>query len=336
MRLKFFLSMVFAISSSTGFCASVEYVGSSAPLAVEHTTEIPGNTLKTGSYSVSIVEQIADRMIVRIDSTNSANHAIFLGVPSTAAKIGGNAGAVTWPAGVNKSPTLRGFVFPNGNAVEFVYPKAEAAALAKDNSAVVVAMDPRSEGLVALKSLSHDELLIVNLWLLSLTSTGPDNKTPAVLARHYDATQDLQHPTVASGVSPVYPTGQRRAAAIQAQASAPVVPKPSVTPAPVVAQQTPVASTATIAQGAPIAQPVPQAKRTPVARPERSASPQVAKVEEPVMPKATAGPARRTPMIAQLPHTAGFLPVVWMIGLLSVLGAGLARFVGWMTQRVAS
>jgi hypothetical protein len=303
MHLKFFpIALLFA--ASTGFCASVDFVGSSFPLTVDHATEIPGNTLKAGSYSISVTEQLADRMIVRIDSTTSTNHAIFLGVPSAADKMGGSPGAVTWPAGVNKTPTLRGIIFPNGNAVEFVYPKAEAAALAKDNSASVVAVDPRSEGRVALKNLSQDELQIVNLWLLSLTTTGPDNKTPAVLARRYDGSKGSQQPVVATSAAPAYP-----------------------------AERTPVAAPAVVARNTPIAPPIPlqrpvatqrafAGKRDTAVRPVRGTQPQVASLEEPVVPPAV---SRRGPVLAQLPHTASLLPLVWMVGLLSLAGAALVR-----------
>ena len=315
MRLQFFISTVFALSVTTGFCASAEFVGSSAPLPVEHTIQVPGDTLKAGGYSISIVEQIADRMIVRIDSTSSTNHAIFLGVPSSAAKIGGDAGLVTWPNGLNKTPTVRGFVFPNGNAVEFVYPKADAAALAKANSAAVVAVDPRSEGRASLKSLSHDELEIVNLWLLSLTTTGPDNKTPAVLAQRYDAVQNLQNPTVSS-VAPVYTTG-----APQAQTAPSSV---SRTSAPIATKQTSIATTAMIAPVASQPQPVPQAKRVHVVRP--TTAPEVAKLEQPEAPNVAIERARRGLAMSQLPHTAGHLAGVWMLGALSLFGYGLVRF----------
>ena len=319
MRFTFFLPAVLIMSASSGFCAPADFVGASAPFAVEHTTEVPGDTLKSGSYSISVVEQIADRMIVRIDSTSSTNHALFLAVPSSATKIGGNTGAVVWPAGVNKSPTLRGFVFPNGNAVEFVYPKAEAAALAKNNSAAVVAIDPRSEGRAALKNLSHDELEIVNLWLLSLTSTGPDNKTPAVLARHYDPA-DLRQPAVASEAAPVYSV-QQRAPSGPAQSAQGGQRRVSA-PAPLLAQQT--AAATTVAPRASAGQGAVPAKRSAVVRPAAPASSQVAQLEEPSGPRNAAVAARKAPLMAQLPHTGSFLPLVWMLGLLSLVGSGLA------------
>ena len=320
MRVLTLLPTVLAVTVSTGFCASADFVGNSSPFTVEKSTQIPGDTLKAGSYSISITEQIADRMIVRVDSTTNTNHAVFLGVPSSAGKIrGSGAGLVNWPVGVHKVPTLRGFVFPNGNVVEFVYPKAEAAELTEQNGVPVVAVDPRSEGRAVLKSLSQDELQIVNLWLLSLTSTGIENKTPAVLARHYDATRDLQQPTVASSVAPVYPLQQRQAP--QAAAVSPVH-RPLGAPTPVATQATPVTPTTMIARTRPVAPPVPVAKRVPTVRPVSAAPTQVAKLDEPV----DMAPARRTMVPTQLPHTASAMPMVWLTGFLSLLSALWLRF----------
>ena len=330
MRFLILLPTVLAATVSTGFCASADFVGNSSPFTVEKTTQIPGDTLKAGSYSITITEQIADRMIVRVDSTTNKSHAIFLGVPSSAGRVGGSgSGPVNWAVGVHKTPTVRGFVFANGNAVEFVYPKAEAAELTQQNATPVVAVDPKSEGRVALKNLSQDELQIVNLWLLSLTSTGAENRTPAVLAKHYDPTADMQHPTVASGVAPVYPLQQKQAPPLVASAP---VRRPSGPSVAVVAP--PVTQEKMVARSKPLAPPTPQARRVSPVRPESAAPVEMAAVDQPPMTRPAA--ARKTPALTQLPHTASSLPIVWLTGIFSLIGAGWLRFGRGTSRRLES
>ena len=113
-------------------------------------------------------------------------HVIFLAVPNTA--LSGQSapgGAIAWKTDLKGSPALRGFKFPSGYTVEFVYPKAEAAALAKSNQGNVLAVDPDSEGKPELRKMSSEDMQMVHLWMLSLIKTGADNKTPAIEARAY-------------------------------------------------------------------------------------------------------------------------------------------------------
>ena len=271
-RLLIIFSLVFVSTTAVGFCAPAEMAGASAPLAITQTTQIPGETLKAGDYSISIVDQLADRMIVRIDSKSNSHHAIFLGVQTNAASDGN--GPVLWQTGLHKAAALRGFNFTNGKRVEFVYPKAEAAALAKENSARVIAVDPASEGhSAALKNLSQDELQTVNLWMLSLTTTGVNDKTPAILAQRYEG---------------------------------------------------PVAAEPVVAVNKPV--PAPPA--------------QVASVQEPAMVQpalsqrgGASKPVARRTVIAQLPHTGSYQPLVWLAAMLSLLGAGIVRVFRGLVER---
>lgn len=235
--------------------------GSSSKFAVDRKTQIPGDTLKPGSYSIQVVAEITDRMIVRVDSATNKDHALFLAVPSRG--IGGTTpGTVTWAASPNGTPALRGFTFSTGETVEFVYPKAEAAALAKLNAAPVVAIDPESEGRAKLKSLSEDDMKVVSLWVLSLTTAGPDSKTPALLAQHYQDTRGASQPAVAT-----------------------------------TSQPTDAAPPAT----------------------------QVAKLEQPrgqnEAPSAAPAPAKRRHVVSVLPHTASTLPIIFLLGIISLVMA---------------
>lgn len=189
---------VFASSAFVSLPAVAAPGGASASFSVSSKTLIPGETLNPGNYSIQIVDSLSDRMIVRIDSKGGKEHALFLGVRHGASHSQTTPDGVEWEAGPNKTPAIRGFSFPAGASVEFVYPKADAVALAKLNQAKVVAIDPESEGMPKIKGLSHDDLQVVNLWMLSLTTTGPANSTPAVLAQKYDATQQASEPVVAT------------------------------------------------------------------------------------------------------------------------------------------
>jgi hypothetical protein len=151
---------------------------------VTRDTRIPGVTLKPGQYDLHIVDAVSDRMIVRVDSPTSKTRSVFLSILRTPPGTS-RPGILSWGAGPNKTPALRGFTFDAGPTIEFVYPKEEAAELAKLNSEEVVAVDYAASNLKSLTGLSEDEMREVNLWLLSLTSTGPADNTPAILAKKY-------------------------------------------------------------------------------------------------------------------------------------------------------
>lgn len=198
-------AILLAVSTSLFAVGPGIDLGSSSKFTVDRKTQIPGDTLKPGAYSIQVVDEIADRMIVRIDNPANNDHALFLAVASRG--IGGTTpGAVTWASSTNGMPALRGFTFSTGATVEFVYPKAEAAALAKINTAPVVAVDPESEGRAKLKSLSQDDMKVVNLWVLSLTTAGPDSKTPALVAQRYQDTKGASQPAMATTSQPTQPT----------------------------------------------------------------------------------------------------------------------------------
>ncbi len=185
--------------------------GASATFSITHQTQVPGEVLKPGDYSIQIVEHISDRMIVRIDNVQGKEHVLFLGVPNLDGPASNTASGVqTWHTGAGSLPTLRGFNFPSGTAVDFVYPKAEAAALAKANAATVIAVDPESEGRpTKLKDLTSDDMREINLWMLTLTSTGPnDHKVPALEAKHYQPRSAAAAEVAASAVPA--PTAAKR------------------------------------------------------------------------------------------------------------------------------
>ena len=153
---------------------------------VSQQTQVPGMTLQPGSYSIRVVDHLADRLIVRIDGPSAA-HSTFIGLPNTDLPKSGS-GIIAFDAGPDGGSAARGFSFPNGRTVEFVYPKADAVTLAKANGTKVVAIDPASEGRVPTdKGLSKDDMEVVTLWTLSSTKVGPGDAAPAISAEKYKA-----------------------------------------------------------------------------------------------------------------------------------------------------
>lgn len=185
MRLHSVISFPILLATTWFYAAASagSYIGSSSTFSINQKTEVPGQTLAPGDYTIRVLDQLNDRMIVRIDSPLGKNHTVFLAVPN--AKIGASAGVVEWSSTSKGTGAIRGFSFAPGKSIEFVYPKSEAVALAKVNSARVIAVDPESQGMPNLQHLSKDDMQIVSLWMLSMTTAGADQKTPAVVAEKY-------------------------------------------------------------------------------------------------------------------------------------------------------
>ena len=188
-----FLTVAVLATSSLVYAhaAPASYVGQSQDFSLVKATEIPGGTLKPGDYTIQILDQLSDRMIVRVDNTNGKQHSIFLGIPHSAFADASGSGPADWRIGAQSSPALRGFAFSNGSTVEFVYPKAEAATIATKNAAKVVAVDPESEGRPQLTKMSQDDMKVVTLWMLTLTTAAPNSKTPALLAQRYSGDENV-------------------------------------------------------------------------------------------------------------------------------------------------
>jgi hypothetical protein len=81
--------------------------------------------------------------------------------------------------------------------LEFVYPKADAVAIAKSNHAKVPAIDPVSEGRPpTIKGLSKSDLELVTLWLLSSTHVGPEDSSGGIQAERYPEVASAKHKPV--------------------------------------------------------------------------------------------------------------------------------------------
>ncbi len=192
MRLPAFLAVPAIVLSSTSLIGA-QTGSSSAPLQLSQKTEAPGVSLAPGSYTVRIADHLNDRMIVQLQKSGSGNVATLLAYPNPALASSGS-GPVLFASGLNNKPTLRGFAFSGGPAIEFVYPKKDAVTLAKANDVKVMAVDPASEGRPKLPQLTQSDMNEVTLWMLTPTAVQPGTG-PGIQAARY------QPPTSAGAVS---------------------------------------------------------------------------------------------------------------------------------------
>lgn len=166
----------------------------SSDFTVSQQTQIPGTTLKPGSYSIRVVDKLADRTILEVDSASGKAMATFLGLAGSSLPKSSGAGKIAYDSGTDGKSALRGFAFPKGPVLEFVYPKDEAVSLAKANGNKVPAIDPASEGRVADPSLSKGDMEVVTLWMLSTTKVGTDGTGPGIKAEKYQQQVASNHP----------------------------------------------------------------------------------------------------------------------------------------------
>ena len=113
------------------------YILVTAPLYLDAKTTVPGHVLDPGNYSIRILDHLKDRYILRVDDSAGRALATFIGLhnpefdPFVTLH---HQGPILWTAAPKGSAAIRGFSFPGGNTLEFVYPKAEAVAIAKLNT----------------------------------------------------------------------------------------------------------------------------------------------------------------------------------------------------------
>jgi hypothetical protein len=167
---------------------------------ISNPAQIPGATLVPGSYSIHIVNKLSDRLILSVDSANGNLHTTFLGIPERDMDQAGS-GPVKWPHVVDGATYLKGWHFSGSpRAVEFVYPKSAAVAIAKVNPAKVPAIDPASEGKPTDNTLSKSDMQLITLWMLSLEQVGSGEHPPGIKAERYEQTASVNHKPVISAL----------------------------------------------------------------------------------------------------------------------------------------
>jgi hypothetical protein len=146
---------------------------------------VPGYALEPGAYTIHVVNHLKDRVILKLDAANDSVHATFIGVQDGKMERPAKGGQVIWANPAADVSYMKGWYFPGDPAaIEFVYPKTAAVAIASANPspATVPAVDPASEGKVADHTLSQDDMQLLTLWVLSLQQVGA---TPEIKAERY-------------------------------------------------------------------------------------------------------------------------------------------------------
>ena len=231
----FFASPVF----SQGVDPSSASVSSpAASLEISQPTEAPGLSLSRGSYSIRVSDRLQDRLIVQIQKNGSKSFSSLLGYPNPALRGGSFTGPVIFASGLKSKPTLRGYAFPGGPVVEFVFPKKDAVELAKSNNVRVMAVDTASEGRVSLPNLTQTDMSEVTLWMLTPTPVDPATAKPGIQAARYQApaTSASAPAAPAQPAAPATPAAPAYSASSEASAAEASAPSPATHTKPAVAK----------------------------------------------------------------------------------------------------
>jgi hypothetical protein len=170
-----------------------------ADFTVSTPTRVPGMTLESGHYTIRVVNQLSDRVILRVDVSGTDAHSTFIGVRNVRMGKPVAPGMVSWRNASGNDHYARGWYFPGDpSVVEFVYPKGEAVAIARSNEAKVLAIDPDSEGRPAASSLSAEDMQLITLWTLSPQPVGVGENTGGIEAERYQTASVPQKPVVRS------------------------------------------------------------------------------------------------------------------------------------------
>ena len=256
---------------------------------VTQKTEVPNTTLQPGSYTIRILDHLSDRVILQVASKGSRVESTFIAIPAST-MANAPQGPILYVGGPKgKGAALKGFAFPGGLAVEFVYPKDDAVSIAQANDARVMAIDPASENRPTAPNLTQKDMEMITLWMLEPARVGPnDAKATGIAATKYQAPA--------------------------ATAPTPVQTAQADTPAP------PPSGSAAYAPSAGNSEST--VTSTASSRPARRSRPaQVAQNDVPPPP-----PARthtRPAGVKALPHTASALPLLWLGAVMSLLTGGL-------------
>lgn len=233
MRLASLLLCV-SLSSSCGYAVAainpaVDAATLDTPFTLQRDTQIPGKVLKAGGYTLVIKDHLTDRAIIEVRKDGGKVESTFLGVFHSGMQTSATSGPIAIPT--EKGPeALRGFKFPGGGTIEFVYPKAEAAKLATKTPEQVLAIDPASDNLHSTgKDLSTEDARVVTLW--SLQASKVTTGQVGISAKKYVATNSNEGSTVVAAApapapaprigTSVAPVAPARSQAVVAQQPAP-------------------------------------------------------------------------------------------------------------------
>jgi len=153
-------------------------------ITLDRDLQIPGETLKPGTYTLAVEDRMQDRAVIRISSAGDGPHYLLLGVPNSKLNDRGKNGIILFGAADPSKRILQGWLCPKcSSALELVYPKVEAVEITKDTGESALAVDPASDKLPA--HLSPDDMKVVTLWLLSPERIAPGHRGEGLKAAKY-------------------------------------------------------------------------------------------------------------------------------------------------------
>lgn len=195
-RFRWIFAAIFLIASPL----MASPVGSS-DFNLSSPSAVPGASLQPGSYKIEVVNRLSDRMILRVESPDGALRTTFIGIPNHDIAKPMSAGPVSWRNTANGATYIKGWYFAGTpSVVEFVYPKADALAIASSNPSKVPAVDPASEGKPADNTLSQDDMQLLTLWMLSVQQVGGSGQAPQVKAERYQTMASVSHKPVLNAI----------------------------------------------------------------------------------------------------------------------------------------
>jgi hypothetical protein len=295
MRTKLFLACALAFAVSLAGTAAtaqeptnqITYFTFSAPF------ELPGGkTLPAGKYVFKIVDSPSNRHVVQVMSEDQQTmHATVMAIPAQRQDPADEPEVRFMEAAANAAPAIRTWWYP-GRSIghEFIYPKDHARRLAANQT---------GEGVLttAGDAVGDDAMKSVDL-----ARIGANGEETAWAAENRNAENAQSSAAAQSAQTTAANTTNAQSSATPSTAQ---TTQPSTSPA-----QTATTQENTTAQSSST-----QASAATASSAQRSAS-------QPTTREATTD----TPARTELPRTASLLPLIGLLGLGSMLGAGALRF----------
>jgi hypothetical protein len=153
------------------------------PVTLPNAVEIPGGSLKPGSYTFGVEDRLPDRAVVRITSSEGTDRQhLLLTVPNP--KLSAENDLQYFDLRGENRQALRAWKCSNcPEPLEFVYPKPEAVKITDASDQPVLAAEPAHDKVPG--NVSGDDARVVTLWALTPTRITPASGGYRVTATDY-------------------------------------------------------------------------------------------------------------------------------------------------------
>jgi hypothetical protein len=156
------ITTIVALASGLGLALAIPQVRADdwnqlTNMTFSEPTEIPGHVLPAGTYTFKLINTDNGEDTVEVRDQNSHVEGIFLTIPDYRMKLSGKT-VVTFSERPEGAPAaLKAWFYPGENfGHRFVYPRSEAAKLARANNESVAAMpDEELKGFATRPHRSH-------------------------------------------------------------------------------------------------------------------------------------------------------------------------------------